>query len=640
LSSEIAPLWFTTVAVAPGAGVITGLTFASVTNAPPVPFKCVIRRPGIQPTVSTAEVIEVTTLAGSLVTAGTRNVESSGLITIDAGYEVYQYIGDFVRPIQYNRWVDDHQYARSWLGLYTAVTTASAGTIVHVSPGPAITYSTAPATGGYIPVPTGVQIDGHGVEITAALNGNPVYFSVAGTGPIGTARALSANVAKGDGLFSMSTANINLLIADGMAVGSYIQMSQTDTSAADTGSGIDQSMHRVWSIDAGGGAVYVTPPLPRVYLTAQTATARLMSVIKDCAVRNFKFDGAGINQGNIFLATYWVVDSVFENITGKDFYGQMVWNEASSFGLTFRHLHAYNGNIGSDVNGQIALNLINNCTVDDIRLGTGGWGIRCDAARHSTFNNIRVYQNLQRAVRIHHARMCSGSNILASGNYGTGTTDGHAGFTLSGDSEDNSFVNVIAHNCYEVGILLTHITASTLTIKNNYIQGRAFNNGLRDVYISGAATGNVLDIKAGTYTASAGILTNSFGDDFWVDVSYTAGDFTASSGNWTVDNADIVYFRYKMHRNTMTIQFRADGTDVSATPTNLNVKIPNGMKAVNGGMGAARISDAGTATSGFCSVVTAATNINVFRTDAGAYTLTAADNTNVQFTITFEVVAA
>lgn len=107
MSANVTPFWITTVATAPSAGSTTGLVFSSVTGAPPTPFRAVIRRPGLYPTTTTAEVIEVTTLAGTTVTSGTRDVLSTGGITIAAGYEVYQYMGDFMHRAYSRRMVDD-----------------------------------------------------------------------------------------------------------------------------------------------------------------------------------------------------------------------------------------------------------------------------------------------------------------------------------------------------------------------------------------------------------------------------------------------------------------------------------------------------------------------------------------------------
>lgn len=384
------------------------------------------------------------------------------------------------------RWVDDDQYPRTWQGIYDALVTSPPSGLnkVVIAPGPAISFSTSPATGGYIPIPANSELDGNNVEITGAANANPVYFTFNGSGPVGTARALSGDTTKGQWFAPISTANIGNLVNDGLAVGGFIRVFQDDGSG---GTGADQSVHRVWAIDSGGGAVYVSPSIPKVYLAVTSnAKAQVWTPIENIHLKNLRFDGASINQANIFIASYFSARCSVENVVGKNFYGQLMWNENDSFSMRVRNLKTYNGDIGISQIGAINLGMMNSSSVQDIEIHAGGWGLRMDSPRDTTIRNVQGFGCNGRIVRILHPRRCTGFGFITHGSYGTGATAGHSGFTAGGDMEDCDFEGIDSNDNYEAGILLTHVLGSPYTIKNNHIAGRAKNNGVADLAISGA----------------------------------------------------------------------------------------------------------------------------------------------------------
>lgn len=69
----------------------------------------------------------------------------------------------------------------------------------------------------------------------------------------------------------------------------------------------------------------------------------------------------------------------------------------------------------------------------------------------------------------------------------------------------------------------------------------------------------------------------------WISQPYVSGDFTASSGTWTVDSGDIQIFKYKLDGTTLFVSWAIGTTSVSATPATLQIKIPGGFSAVAAG---------------------------------------------------------
>jgi len=131
--------------------------------------------------------------------------------------------------------------------------------------------------------------------------------------------------------------------------------------------------------------------------------------------------------------------------------------------------------------------------------------------------------------------------------------------------------------------------------------------------------------------------------DQWVDVAYSAGNFTASAGNWTVDSGDVDTLCYQLDGNTMTVAFSIKETDVSSTPQSLNIAIPNNRVSARLIRNAlAMATDAGTAVNtGFARVTAGGTTIQIFKDSSSTvWTATSSDNTLVSGEITFMVMDA
>jgi len=124
----------------------------------------------------------------------------------------------------------------------------------------------------------------------------------------------------------------------------------------------------------------------------------------------------------------------------------------------------------------------------------------------------------------------------------------------------------------------------------------------------------------------------------WTDVAYAAGNFTASAGAWTVDAGDQQTYSFSLVGTTMTLAWSIISSDVSAGSV-LRLAIPGGLTAAQIAYGTYRVSDAGAAhVIGLCRVLAGDAYVELYPTAAGgAFAITAADNTQVQGTFTFEV---
>lgn len=127
----------------------------------------------------------------------------------------------------------------------------------------------------------------------------------------------------------------------------------------------------------------------------------------------------------------------------------------------------------------------------------------------------------------------------------------------------------------------------------------------------------------------------------WITPTFAAGDFTAASGNWTVDSGDVAAMRYCLQGNTLHVQFHLEDTDVSATPSYLIIDNNQfgGFTVPALGLAFALVNDAGAGyVNGVLQVHTDG-QLRVFKAGFGSsnYTTTAADNTDVAGSVTFPI---
>jgi hypothetical protein len=143
-------------------------------------------------------------------------------------------------------------------------------------------------------------------------------------------------------------------------------------------------------------------------------------------------------------------------------------------------------------------------------------------------------------------------------------------------------------------------------------------------------------LASGKYVASNG---RAVGDGIWTTPAYNAGNFTASSGTWTVDSGDVGALTYTITgAKMMTVCFIIQSTDVSATPTTLSILIPGSYVAASSVRNLLQVADAGTFGTGVVRVSAAGSTIDIFRSTSGAaWTSTSSDNTDILGQITFPI---
>ena len=150
---------------------------------------------------------------------------------------------------------------------------------------------------------------------------------------------------------------------------------------------------------------------------------------------------------------------------------------------------------------------------------------------------------------------------------------------------------------------------------------------------SGTGTDGTALVKA-DWTA---LLDAIDGVDAWASVTFSAGNYTAQAGNWTVAEGDVTTHAYTMlGAHTMLVAFHAATTTVSSTPTYLQIPIPASKTATKSITDTGRINDNGTLVPAICYVTAGQTYIRIERVD-GANLTASTDNTGLRIGIEFEV---
>lgn len=127
-------------------------------------------------------------------------------------------------------------------------------------------------------------------------------------------------------------------------------------------------------------------------------------------------------------------------------------------------------------------------------------------------------------------------------------------------------------------------------------------------------------------------------DGIFTTPAFSALDYTASAGAWTVIAGNVGVMRYTLQGRMMTVLFILSSTNVTAGATSLSVKIPGGFVAANTVRNLVQVSDAGTPGTGVARVSGSGTTIDFFKnTSATAWTITAGSNTDIFGQIAFEV---
>jgi hypothetical protein len=119
----------------------------------------------------------------------------------------------------------------------------------------------------------------------------------------------------------------------------------------------------------------------------------------------------------------------------------------------------------------------------------------------------------------------------------------------------------------------------------------------------------------------------------WITTAYNAGDYTASTGTWTVSSGNVLRTAYYLKGRTLQFNETLTATSVNATPTSLARVIPGGFKAAGLERFPFNYTGAGVGTCGASSA--GATSIDIYRDYAA--TAWASGTLNLSYNLTFEV---
>jgi hypothetical protein len=219
----------------------------------------------------------------------------------------------------------------------------------------------------------------------------------------------------------------------------------------------------------------------------------------------------------------------------------------------------------------------------------------------------------------------SASEWIASGL--TPTYVSATSFTFAGDQTTVFHVGRRIKTTDTAGTDYATITASSYGAPNTTIT----------VNVDGAGS---LDsgLSAVQYSLISQVNSPIIGE--WVNVAYSAGNFTATGGGtWTTDAAgDQLAYSYCIIGNTMIVNYSIATSDVAGTVNAINIAIPASKVATKAMVAAvARCLDAGTVAEAFARVAAGGTIIIIARQDGAAFTATAADNTAVSGQMIIEI---
>lgn len=124
----------------------------------------------------------------------------------------------------------------------------------------------------------------------------------------------------------------------------------------------------------------------------------------------------------------------------------------------------------------------------------------------------------------------------------------------------------------------------------------------------------------------------------WTSVAFSAGNFTADTGSWTLASGDQSYFAYVEIGKTMIVSAVLVTTSVSGTPTNLRITVPNGRTIAGTHAGNFPAINNSAATTGMWQAAAGLTYIQLYRDLAAAATWdNAANTTAMRITATFQI---
>ena len=146
----------------------------------------------------------------------------------------------------------------------------------------------------------------------------------------------------------------------------------------------------------------------------------------------------------------------------------------------------------------------------------------------------------------------------------------------------------------------------------------------------GDITGNSATVTNLTITSATEV------GQAWTTPSFSAGNFTALAGTWTVEEADVTTYAYIITGKMMTVSFVIETTTITLGTERLYIKIPNSKVATKAMYtNLPWLLDNGVVVSGRCKVDAGGTLIQILP-DLGTFT-GGTNNNGVYGQITFEI---
>ena len=107
-----------------------------------------------------------------------------------------------------------------------------------------------------------------------------------------------------------------------------------------------------------------------------------------------------------------------------------------------------------------------------------------------------------------------------------------------------------------------------------------------------------------------------------IDFTFSAGDFTATAGTWTVASGDVRNFGYYLSGRTVLILFTLVSTSVSANPATLLWDgLPTGLEPLLTSQNVTQVLDNGSKTSGIMAVIASSGQFQFERLDAATWAI-------------------
>jgi hypothetical protein len=117
---------------------------------------------------------------------------------------------------------------------------------------------------------------------------------------------------------------------------------------------------------------------------------------------------------------------------------------------------------------------------------------------------------------------------------------------------------------------------------------------------------------------------------------FDAGDYTSSSGSWTVSSGNVDWWAFLLEGRRLVMLFTLRNTSVSGTPTTLQIAIPNGFTPAGPASALVDLLDNGARAVGVAQIAAGGSSIDIVRQDRTAFA-TSSSATDVEGAITCEV---